>query len=80
MKLPTPTPTLILLTLTLSTLTSLTTAYVGDMTYYDPSSNSCGLTLAEGEDVVALSRVVMGNGANPNANGKVCVILCWLWF
>jgi len=77
MKLPTPTLTLVLSL----TLTHLTTAYVGDMTYYDPSSNSCGLTLTEGEDVVALSKAVMGNGGNPNANGKVCfvflVFLSW---
>lgn len=49
----------------------LATAYVGEMTYYTPSSNSCGITLAGAEDVVALSTAMMANGANPNANVKV---------
>jgi len=49
----------------------LVAAYVGEMTYYDPTSSSCGVTTNDMEDVVALSSKMMANGANPNNNPKV---------
>lgn len=51
-------------------LTPLTHAYTGDMTYYDPGVGSCGIASGPNEDVVALSKEIMRNGANPNANPR----------
>lgn len=63
------------LAIALTVSVPLAAAYVGEMTYYTPSSNSCGITAAGTEDVVALSSAMMANGANPNANVKVSVVL-----
>ncbi|KAL8847697.1 MAG: hypothetical protein Q9221_007258 [Calogaya cf. arnoldii] len=47
-------------------------AYKGDMTYYEPGLGSCGHNdpPAAKRDVVALSREIMNNPANPNLNPK----------
>ena len=55
------------LTLLLPLLPSIL-AYSGDMTYYAPGSGSCGYTNSADDHVVALSREMMQNGANPNNN------------
>lgn len=54
----------------LALLSTPAAAYTGDMTYYDPGPGSCGAYSSPNDDVVALSRAVMANGANPNANPK----------
>jgi len=59
------------LAMALTVSVPLAAAYVGDMTYYTPISNSCGITAAGTEDVVAPSTAMMRNGANPNLNPKV---------
>ncbi|KAL8989798.1 MAG: hypothetical protein Q9169_008279 [Polycauliona sp. 2 TL-2023] len=51
-------------------LTPLVTAYTGWMSYYTPGLGSCGTSNHEGEDVVALSRAIMGTGADTNHNPK----------
>ncbi|MCJ1465325.1 hypothetical protein MMC07_003942 [Pseudocyphellaria aurata] len=45
-------------------------AYVGDMTYYNPGTGSCGIPSSDADAVVALSKSMMNNPANPNANPK----------
>ena len=44
--------------------------HTGDMTYYDVEvgMGSCGTTATNSENVVALSKLDMKNGVNPNAN------------
>ncbi|KAL9597418.1 MAG: hypothetical protein Q9219_005171 [cf. Caloplaca sp. 3 TL-2023] len=61
------------LPLTLTTiLPLLATAYKGDMTHYTPGLGSCGhyTDPSKHAPVVALSREIMANGANPNTNPK----------
>lgn len=60
----------ILSPLALLLLTPLTHAYTGDLTYYDPGMGSCGYQSGPGDHIVALSREIMQNGANPNANPR----------
>ncbi|KAL6717087.1 hypothetical protein ACLMJK_005002 [Lecanora helva] len=52
------------------TLPLLTAAYRGDMTHYDPGLGSCGAQSSSSDDIVALSKLLMDNPANPNANTK----------
>ncbi|KAL8809090.1 MAG: hypothetical protein Q9200_003726 [Gallowayella weberi] len=59
-------------------LTPLTHAYTGDLTYYDPGLGSCGIQSGPNDHIVALSREIMQNGANPNANPK-CGSMIGIW-
>ncbi|KAL8864645.1 MAG: hypothetical protein Q9174_007275 [Haloplaca sp. 1 TL-2023] len=56
----------------LAFLPLLAHAYKGDMTHYTPGLGSCGHydPPSAKRDVVALSREIMNNGANPNNNPK----------
>lgn len=55
-------------TLALLGLSTLATAFQGDMTYYAPGLGSCGLTNTESDHIVALSVQMMDNAASPNGN------------
>lgn len=57
-------------TLVLLGLSTLATAFTGDMTYYTPGLGSCGITNSGSDPIVALSISMMKNGANPNNNPK----------
>ncbi|KAL8729311.1 MAG: hypothetical protein Q9166_004808 [cf. Caloplaca sp. 2 TL-2023] len=59
-------------TLALFILPLLAGAYKGDMTHYTPGLGSCGHNdpPSAKRDVVALSREMMNNPANPNLNPK----------
>lgn len=59
-------------------LTTLTHAYTGDMTYYDPGMGSCGIASGPNDDIVALSNAIMQNSGNPNANPK-CGSMIGIW-
>ncbi|KAL8797611.1 MAG: hypothetical protein Q9182_007184 [Xanthomendoza sp. 2 TL-2023] len=70
--------TSILSPLALLLLTPLTHGYTGDLTYYDPGLGSCGIQSGPNDHIVALSREIMQNGANPNANPK-CGSMIGIW-
>ncbi|KAL8995129.1 MAG: hypothetical protein Q9169_005072 [Polycauliona sp. 2 TL-2023] len=76
-QLPLPTSSIPTVTMKISTiafalLPLAADAYKGDMTYYEPGLGSCGHNdpPSAKRDVVALSREIMNNPANPNLNPK----------
>ncbi|KAL2040712.1 hypothetical protein N7G274_006691 [Stereocaulon virgatum] len=62
----------------LAVYVSLANAFKGKMTHYTPALGSCGLTHGDGDAVVALSKEIMQNGPNPNANRLVMSMLA-MW-
>ncbi|KAI4113857.1 MAG: hypothetical protein LQ338_008099 [Usnochroma carphineum] len=73
--------TMLSLTSTLASLLLLIPsilAYEGDMTFYSTGMGSCGWMSSDNDDIVALSREIMGSGGDPNKNPK-CGTKIGIW-